>query len=371
MSGMTFRQMNLAVFERQSIPHVFFQPRFEPWYAWHKQFDSLPPGLRDMSLVEVYEDVDCSQRYVDYGTGMPSPVRESWADDVRITTTEEPGFRTHVFHTPYGDLTQVSEFTVDRTWRVVEFLGKSADDLDALQWLIERKAYAFDPQAFAAGADYLGDRGEPQFYIPKSPYLALAQVWMRFEAFIYALADAPEKVERVMAAIDSRYDEFYKQLCASRVRILNFGENIAQAHMSPPYFEQYLLPWYNKRVGQLHDAGIFCHIHIDGYFRELIGPISRLPHDGLEALTPLPQGDVTLDEMAEAVGDKVLLDGIPAILFLEHHPMEQLQACVEEVCRRFPRLVLGISDELPQAATEEGYRRMKWVSAYAKHCTPA
>lgn len=364
---MNYREMNLRVFRGESLPHIFFQPRFEPWYVWHDQFDSLPEQLQGKSLVDVYNEVDCSQRYVDYGTGNPSPVRATHADEVKRHVDQTPEFRTTVYETPHGDLKQIEEFTVDRTWRVVEFLGKCTDDLDALEWLIRRRTVRFDPDAFAVGAKYMADRGEPQFYIPKSPYLALAQQFMRFEAFIYALADEPAKIERIMEAIDQSYDEFYEQLCAGPVRIINFGENIAQAHMSPAYCDRYLQPWYEKRVGQLRDAGIHTHIHIDGYFRELIPQISRLPHDGLEALTPLPQGDVSLDEMEQALNGKVLLDGIAAVLFLEHHPMEQLQEQVEQLCNRFgPRLILGISDELPQAATEEGYRRLKWVADYAR-----
>jgi len=372
MTDMTYREMNMRVFRREPIPHVFFQPRFEPWYDWHQQFDSLPDRLKDMSLVDVYEDVDCSQRYVDYGTGNPSPVISRFNDEVKRTVDKTDEFRTVVYHTPHGDLTQVSEYTVDKTWRVVEFLGKSTDDLDALEWLLRHLEVSFNEENFNVGAAYIGDRGEPQFYIPKSPYLALAQVYMQFEAFIYAMADEPEKMQRIMDIIDAAYDSFYEQLIAGPVRMISFGENIAQAHMNPSYFERYLLPWYEKRVGQLHDAGMFCHIHIDGYFKELIPQIAKLPNDGLEALTPLPQGAVTLDEMQQAVGDKVLLDGIPAILFLEHHPTEQLQQCVEDLCDRFgDRLILGVSDELPQAATEVGYERLKWVADYARNRKPA
>ena len=42
---MTFKEMNLRVFQRKPIPHVFFQPRFEPWFDWHRQFNSLPPEI--------------------------------------------------------------------------------------------------------------------------------------------------------------------------------------------------------------------------------------------------------------------------------------------------------------------------------------
>jgi hypothetical protein len=43
---MSRREMNLRVFQGEPIPHVFFQPRFEPWFDWHTQFDSLPPVLK-------------------------------------------------------------------------------------------------------------------------------------------------------------------------------------------------------------------------------------------------------------------------------------------------------------------------------------
>lgn len=364
----TRREMNLRVFRRQPLPHVFFQPRFEPWVAWHKQFDSLPASCAGRDLRELFDDLGASIRYVDYYTGQPSPIRRRWSPEVKLVEKRDPEWIHRTYQTPHGDLTEDLEFTVDRTWRVVGFLGRKTEDLPALRWLLERQTYEFDPEAYRKGDAWIGERGIGQFYLPKSPYLAMAQQWMRFEAFIYALSDAPDQVEDIFRVIDERYDDLYRRLCELRITpIINFGENVAEAHMGPRWFEEYLLPWYQKRCGQLRDAGIFSHIHIDGYFRTLLPLLGRLPHDGLEALTPLPQGDVTLEEIAEHIGDKVLLDGVPAVLFLDHHPREQLQECVQRVVELFhPRLVLGVSDELPQAATEEGYQRMRWVAEYCR-----
>ena len=50
--SMTLQEMNLRVFRGEPIPHVFFQPRFEPWYDWHRQFNSLPKKLEGLSLTE-------------------------------------------------------------------------------------------------------------------------------------------------------------------------------------------------------------------------------------------------------------------------------------------------------------------------------
>ncbi len=365
---MTFREMNLRVFRREPLPHVFFQPRFDPRVDWHRQFDSLPGEIREQNTRDIYDRVGASLRYVHYYTGNPSPVVFDWETEVKTRTEQTDDRRLVYYDTPHGTLHEVMTFTVDKVWRTVDHLGKSADDLPALKWLIERRHPRFVPEHFRTGAEWMGDRGVPQFWMGKSPYLTLAQQLMNFDAFIYAMADAPESMEELMEIIDARYDPLYRQMIEfGEIEILNFGENIAMAYLSLNNFERYLLPWYEKRAGQLHSAGIFSHIHIDGYFKPLLPYLQRFPQDGLEALTPLPQGDVSLEEMRDAIGDKILLDGIPAIYFLDHHPFEKLQECCEKLVEFFhPNLILGISDELPEGADDEGWERLKWVADFAK-----
>ncbi len=402
--AMTLKEMNLRVFRREPLPHVFFQPRFEPWFAWNKQFNSLPEELRGKSLREVYDSIGASMRTVHYYTGQPNPIVSSFTDEVKVTEKREGDLLKERYETPRGPLFQTSKYTVDRTWRVLEFPAKTADDLPALRWMLERRVISFSAGNFETGSKYIGDRGEPQFWVPKSPYFAMAQQWMKYEDFIFTLADHPREVEDVMRVIDESYDRLYEELVSSGLlNIINFGENIDMAYLSPRYFEDYCIPWYEKRAGQLrrstssrrpgqgpirdarsaerpdsansgrpelaegHDAGIFTHIHIDGYFKPLLPYLSGLPFDGLEALTPLPQGDVTVEEMGESLGDKILLDGIPAVLFLKHHPREQLHSCVERLVELFhPRLVMGVSDELPEAGDEESFERLKWVADYCR-----
>jgi len=214
----------------------------------------------------------------------------------------------------------------------------------------------------------MGDRGEPQFWLPKSPYQSLCQIWMKTEDFIYALADSPDLVQDVMTAIDDSYQVLYDEIVSyGGIKIINFGENLHAQLFSPSYFEKYFIPFYEKRSNQLREAGIFTHIHIDGFFKPLLSYLEELPFDGYEALTPVPQGDVSLEEIKQHIGDKVLLDGIPAIFFLPHHPIEELQRCVEEIVALFsPRLVLGISDELPEGTGKQGVDRMEWGAKYCK-----
>ncbi len=370
---MNFREMNLRVFQRKPVPHVFFQPRFEPWYDGHRIFNTLPEAYARMSLRELYDHMGVSMRTVHYYTGMPDPIVRSFDDKVEVREQREEAQATIVYVTPFGDLVEKLKLTQDETWRTVGFPVKRAEDFKKLRWLLQHTVYTFSGENFDQGSAYVGERGEPSFWVPKSPYQALAQQWMRLEDLIFALVDCREEVEETLQVIDDAYDSLYEQLTGSgKLHILNFGENLHEALMSPRYFERYLIPFYEKRVAQLRRAGIFTHVHMDGYFHSLLKYLRHLPFDGLEALTPTPQGDVTLEEMKEYIGDKILLDGIPAVYFLPTYSREELMACVEKIVALFyPNLVLGVSDEVPEGAGEEAMLRVKMVADWCRSHTPA
>jgi hypothetical protein len=86
---------------------------------------------------------------------------------------------------------------------------------------------------------------------------------------------------------------------------------------------------------------------MDGSLKDLLPYFKELPFDGLEALTAHPQGDVTLEEIKNAIGEKVYLDGIPSILFLPQYTNEYVKKYTQKVLDLFsPNLILGVSDEL-------------------------
>jgi len=68
----------------------------------------------------------------------------------------------------------------------------------------------------------------------------------------------------------------------------------------------------------------------------------------IEAITPKPQGDVTVKEIKDALGDDLfLIDGIAAVLFDDIYPEEELVAQVHELLDLFgSKIILGISDEI-------------------------
>ena len=114
-------------------------------------------------------------------------------------------------------------------------------------------------------------------------------------------------------------------------------------------YNKYVLPEYGKRGDILHAAGKFTYSHWDGDVKDLLQYAKTSFLDGIEAVTPVPQGDVTLEEVKEALGDEVfLIDGIASILFNNTYHLDVLKKQTQKILQLFEgQLVLGISDEFP------------------------
>jgi hypothetical protein len=343
MKGSGFRNRILSVFQGQDPGGVVWQPRLEFWYNVNEKRGTLPEHLRETDLLGAYDYCHASVRY--FGNGLrvryrSVSVEEQWESEKQLR---------RYWSTPIGQLTEVLHYD---EWGLsaynTEYKLKRAEDFRVLEYILQDEEWTWDQEAYESDLVQVGDRGVPQFYFRRSPIQGLFIEHMGFEPTIYMLHDRPEIIARYVDVAADADDRLYEVLCASPVPILNFGENI-DAHMDPPaIFQEQLLPHYRKRTAELHSAGKFVHIHIDGAMRPLMPYLRECPWDGIEAATPLPQGDVSEDEIKQALGDLVLLDGIPAVYFLPSYPIQTLVSCVRRLVDLFyPRLVLGISDEIP------------------------
>jgi len=358
------RRRILAVFQGEDPGGVVWQPRLEFWYRVNQRRGTLPRHLRDMDLLEVYDYCQASLRY--FGNALRVHHRRV---DIEEQREGEKDLR-RTWRTPVGELTEVIRYD---EWGLsaynTEYKLKRAEDFRILKYILRHEEWSWDQKAYEAELAQVGVRGAPQFYFRRSPLQGLFIEHMGFESTIYMLHDRPDVIADYADAAMEADEHLFEVLCASPVPILNFGENI-DAHMDPPpIFRDHLLPHYRRRTEQLHHAGKFVHIHIDGAVRPLLPYLQDCAWDGIEALTPLPQGDVTLEAMKEAVGDRVLLDGIPAVYFLSTYPLETLISCARRAVELFhPRLILGISDEIPPDGDIERVRLVgELVQDLARH----
>ncbi len=355
----------LRTFERKKISKILWQPRLEHWYNVNKIHGTLPERYRDMELLDVYDDLNASVRA--YGM-FNRTIKITEGEDVEIAS-EDHGTHVHItWQTPVGSLNQVTQRVRTETEvsaYTVEHMVKTIDDLRVLEYILRARKVEFDWETYDAANELLGNRAEPTIYLPRESLQGLIINYMGFEKTIYALHDHPIEIERFLEVMEETDDPVYDVVAQSPIRIINFGDNLHAETMPPPLFRKYILPYYQMRSDQLHEAGKYTHAHWDGYLRTLLPFASETGLDGLEALTPLPQGDVTLEEIKDALGDKlILIDGIPATHFLQQTSYKELEEFTLKVLDMFsPNLILGISDEISPIGDIEKVRLVSRIVA--------
>ncbi len=338
-----YRAMDLAIFAGKDPGGVLWQPRLEFWYSVNKKRGTMPPHLRDADILDVYDYCHASVRY--FGNGLRLRYKnveysENWDDENHLR---------HTWKTPVGKLSEVwtyDEWNLSFHW--TDYRLQTPDDFKTLAYVLDDEEWYWDQHAYEQEIARFGAYGAPQFFFRRSPFQRLFIEEMGFQNTVYWMHDYPDMLQAYLEMTSTADDKIYDVLCACPLNIINLGENIA-AHMdSPRIWKTYLTPYYRKRVDQLKAAGKYVHIHIDGTMKPLLPYLHECAWDGIEAATPVPQGDVTLEEIKEALGDLVLLDGIPALYFLPSYAESDLIACTKRVVELFyPHLVLGISDEIP------------------------
>ncbi len=355
---MTDRERVMRTFQRRPIDRVCWQPRLEHWHNYRHKLGTLPDRYLDADLFDVYDDLGCSVRYAG------RPLVFEYEECSLRTEGDESGRVTH-YDTPIGTLTEVLRYGEHGTSaHRSKFPVETLDDIEVMEYFLADERVRFDHEQFRAIEQRLGDRGVCQFYFPRSPLMRLIINLVGFERTIFLLHDHPERAERFMRHIEHCDDQLFEVLCASPTRILNFGDNIDAWLTPPPLFERHLMPVYERRCEQLHAAGKFTHIHMDGALRDLLPFLSRLPHHGIEAPTPLPQGDVTLEELRDAFGDKIMLDGITCVHFLPQFTETELVEFTVRLLDLFaPNVILGISDEISPPGDIERVRLVSEVVA--------
>lgn len=365
-----FSELILRTFEHKPIDRIVWQPRIMYWYFSNQvhrltleKYQSVekfvPKEYIGKSIKEVYKDINASIRYPEetFGFVLFNEVKKA-NHQITIKRIRSKDKR-HVMKTitPVGEVSQII-----KEGRILEFPVKKIEDLKVIKYIEEQNDFVFNEFMYEKAKKEMQDFGIPTTYYFRSPYMKCVLSYLGLERTIIYLRRYKAEMEDFLHYIeDIDLDKYKRVITKCPLKLLNFGENIDHHISSPPYFEKYLLEYYETRIKLLHDVNKFAFIHIDGSFKHLLPYLPSMSFDGYEALTPPPQGDVPIESIAKTIGDsgKILLDVIPATLFLRNFKESKLIDKTKKILELFsPNLILGISDELCYG---DG-RRLKTVS---------
>ncbi len=363
---MNNRERTIAVFEHRKPDRLIWQPRLHYWYSVNKARGTLPEKYEGWDLLAIYDDLDASPRAYHY---FNDTIKVVEGDRVKRVEKSDGNYIYTKYETPKGNLVEVAKITeFGAASMKIEYLLKSIEDFDVLEYILRSQRFIFDKDLYEERKALLGDRSEPSITVPWGSIQRFFILYMGFQRGIIALWKHKENVENLLRVFDENDDERFALIRRTPFKLINFGDNIDEGLCSPTLFRRYMIPYYKKRTRDLHQAGKYCTSHWDGKVKRLLPYIRETGLDGLECVPPLPQGNVTLEELKEALEDKILVDGIPAINFLPFVKKDELKTFVNKLLRIFsPNIIVGISDMLPPDGDIE---KVRMISEMIKEHSP-
>jgi hypothetical protein len=355
-----------AVFEGKRSDKIVCQPRIDHWYDVNKKLGTLPAEYRGKELLEIYDDLRASPRTYQF---YDSTIKVTQGDRVDMKVVEDETKIVTTYVTPIGKLREVQTRTVYGTTTYhTEYLLKGPEDFRTLAYVLERQDFEFDGKLFERISNMIGDRSEPILNLPWASVQRLTVDLMGLEKTVLSLWKHPKETQELVQAVQENDGRRIDLIKTTPFRFVNFADNIDQDLISPSMFEKYMLPWYKEKTRELHGAGKICVSHWDGNIKALIRYARDTGLDALECVPPSPMGNVTLEELHEAMKGMVLFDGIPATYFLNLVSKQELVDFTRRILSLFsPKIILGISDMLPPTGDIE---RVRTISEIAEKYVP-
>ena len=341
-------ELNRRVIRREAGGKTIFQPRIIAWYD-DRMFNGveLPGRYKGCDRVTLYERLGVSDRLYDFNDCLET----QYDDSVKVETIPLKGrdFK-RVYITPVGKIEEIQRSNTSNSGMMpAKWAISTVEDLRVYAYIEEATRFSFNMDTYNKLYAKLAHLGLPAVYLPRTSIQKLLIDLAGVENTYYLLADYPDDVAAYFRALSRSQEGMIRAVADSPIEWINYGDNLHCKILTSYMFEEFILPEYEKRGDVLHKAGKFVFSHWDGDVKDYLPYAKSCSLDGIEAITPQPQGDVTIEEVKKALGEGiVLLDGVPAVLFSDVFPREQLVEATQRTLELFEgQLVLGISDEMP------------------------
>ena len=268
--------------------------------------------------------------------------------------TEQSGDETvQRWTTPIGELEERSTFCkASFSQAYTKHPVQDARELEILLYILEHR------QLKPTCLDNYGERrqlyakydGIPAIAMPRSPFSALAVEWCGMENFVYLLIDHPDLTKEILGLFELQEKPIIEAICKASPPLVHFADNLTSEFYTP-FFDDYMAGPYQKRLDALHSANVKCAVHLDGTVRGLLPKLAAVGFDAVEAITPIPAGDVPIEEMRKlANNDNVILwGGMPGTMFCEPYTWPDVERHIDKVLQSWAgqRFILGVADQVP------------------------
>jgi hypothetical protein len=170
------------------------------------------------------------------------------------------------------------------------------------------------------------------------------------ERFSIDLADEREELFALHDALVANQRALWEIIAQSPARLCWVPDNITATVIGLPRFERFCVARYREYGQLLAGTGKRTVVHMDGALRALAGAVAESPVDIVEALTPPPDGDLSVAEAREAWPGKALWLNFTSSMHLAS--ADRIADHTRELVRQGGGggFAIGITENVPDAA---------------------
>ena len=221
------------------------------------------------------------------------------------------------------------ELDVNTIWQV-EHLFKDADDVRAFLEIPHASPGEPDIAGVLAAEQALGDTGIVMIDT-SDPICRAAELFHMADFTVIATTEPAlfrSLLDRFAAELYPRIEAVARALPGRLWRI--YGPEYA----SPPYlhprsFHEFVTTYDTPIVKTIQRYGGYARLHCHGRLRLILDEIASTGCDGLDPIEPPPQGDISLAEVRERVGQQIVLFGNLEASDLENLPPDKFRRLVQ------------------------------------------
>lgn len=278
---------------------------------------------------------------------------------------------TTVIRTSKGDVRMRLEWTEEMRRSgisgpfVTERAVKGPEDLDPVAEVFEHLVVIPTPDAYAAFARRVGERG---LAVAKgnntaSPAHLLLHDLMSMESFFYLWADDRELLQAFGRRLDPFFESVLDAVLACDAEAVFWGSNYDQSITWPAFFEAEIVPWLRRASDRVHRAGKYLVCHTDGENRLLLPFYPSAGFDVAQSLCPAPMTSLSLRQVrAGLLPSQTIWGGIPSVALLaDSFSDADFEAYLDSLSDEVgagDHLILSVSDNVPPDADLERLRRI-------------
>jgi uroporphyrinogen-III decarboxylase len=348
------------------------KPDVMPWFAdltyWYraKLYWSELPGkyVGERGKIRLYRNLGCGSH--EEVTGIPGELTYYNVKCVDSVENLKDGTIVYEkeYHTPVGNIVSMSRFIPKSvSTPFVKYPVATKQDLKVLQYL-------YRSQEFKADYSLQHDRlkrwkgiGFVSSVPPRAPLQMLMATWAGvFNTLRLAMRER-EEVEETIQIMGEADDQVFDAICESPAPGIYAAENLTSDVISPPMFEKYYVPYYKKRMAQLHAARKYVFMHLDGTLKGLLPLMEKTDADSAQAITPAPVGDIPIGKLREVAGPRIILwGGLPGAYFSCQYSGKNLHEMAMDVIKwhlESRKFIMGVADQVPP---DGDIKRVKMVT---------